>query len=169
MDESTGLKHQVKKSDKLMKISEFAKVNELSARTLRLYEEQGLLQPVSKSDSGFRFYTSEQQIRIRFIQKMKDLGCSLQEIQSLMQHWGEQSTATQGMQTLEKLYIEKLQKVRMLIENLQGIESELAHSLEFIQGCHTCEVADTPQSACSQCDRPQSSDLTLIRGVTKGS
>ena len=155
--------------NKLMKISEFAKENELSARALRLYEAQGLITPVAKNEAGFRFYASEQQIRLKYIQKMKDLGCSLSEIQSLIHDWSQQDTAAQGMQALELLYREKLQEVRAVIERLQLIEQDLAESLDFIAGCYQCEVNTTPQHGCSQCARPQSSNLTLIRGITEGS
>lgn len=155
--------------NKLMKISEFAKENELSARALRLYEAQGLITPIAKSEAGFRFYASEQQIRLKYIQKMKDLGCSLSEIQSLIHDWSQQDTASQGMQALELLYREKLQEVQTVIQKLQLIEQDLAESLNFIEGCHQCEADSTPQNACSQCARPQSSNLTLIRGITQSS
>ena len=156
------------KNHKLMKISEFAKANELSARALRLYEEQGLIKPAVKNQAGFRFYTHEQQVRLQYIQKMKDLGCSLAEIQSLIQNWGQQTTAAQGMQALETLYNQKLQEVRTVIQRLKEIEADLAESLSFIQECHHCSTTDAPQTACHICERTTTSNLTLIRGVMEG-
>ena len=159
--------HEPRRDERLMKISEFAKENELSPRALRLYEERGLISPKLRSDSGFRLYTDEQGVRLKYIQKMKDIGCSLSEIQSLIHEWSAQSTAAEGMKTLEQLYRDKLRMVRDAIEKLKSVETELQESVDFIEGCATCDSDADPVTGCRRCDRPLEPNLTLIRGLTK--
>ena len=65
-------KHADTHRSQLLKISEFARETDLSPRTLRLYEEQGLLTPKARSVGGFRFYSLEQRKRLHYIQKLKD-------------------------------------------------------------------------------------------------
>ena len=55
----------------------------LSARTLRYYEELGLLPGVRRRAGGRRVYGSDELQRLRFIQRLKALGLSLAEIREL--------------------------------------------------------------------------------------
>ena len=96
--------------NQLIKISEFAEQNQLSPRALRLYEEQGLLEPAQRTKGGFRLYTTEQIDRLKYIQKFQDLGCSLAEIRDMIQEWQDSPTAGQGMKALELAYAKRNQR-----------------------------------------------------------
>lgn len=57
----------------------------LSLRTVRYYEEMGLLQPSARSRGGFRLYSDADVERLRVLKGMKPLGLSLDEIRELME------------------------------------------------------------------------------------
>lgn len=152
-----------------MKISELAEEGRVTPRALRHYEERGLIKPSARSEGGFRLYSESQRTRLEYIQRLKSLGCSLGEIQALLESWGTQPTAPEGMRALEALYREKLQGVREAIARLQGVERELAESLSFIEGCHECPSEAAPTEGCARCDRSISAAPTLIRGVMEPS
>ena len=65
------------------RIGELAQRIGLTERTIRYYEELGLLDPVKRLDGGQRVYTDDDVRRLRFIQKLKMLGLSLQEMLEL--------------------------------------------------------------------------------------
>ncbi|QCW52335.1 MerR family transcriptional regulator [Nocardioides dongxiaopingii] len=67
-----------------MQIGEVAARTELSLRSLRHWEEVGLLQPSGRSDGGFRLYTAEDVEKILVIRRMKPLGFSLDEMRAVM-------------------------------------------------------------------------------------
>jgi MerR family transcriptional regulator, copper efflux regulator len=52
--------------------------------TVRFYEREGLIAPPPRSSSGYRDYPDDTVARIRFIQRAKQLGFSLAEIQGLL-------------------------------------------------------------------------------------
>jgi DNA-binding transcriptional MerR regulator len=56
----------------------------LSLRTIRWYEETGLVVPTTRSDGGFRLYSAEDVARLEVIKRMKPLGFSLEEMQELL-------------------------------------------------------------------------------------
>lgn len=56
----------------------------MSLRTLRHYDEIGLLQPSGRSDGGFRLYTEEDLERLLVIRRMKPLGFTLEEMHEVM-------------------------------------------------------------------------------------
>jgi DNA-binding transcriptional MerR regulator len=68
-----------------MHIGEVAARTELSLRTLRHYDEIGLLRPSGRSDGGFRLYTEADVERLLVIRRMKPLGFSLEEMAGVME------------------------------------------------------------------------------------
>ena len=68
----------------VMHIGEVAARTELSLRSLRHWEEVGLLQPSGRTDGGFRLYTDSDVDKILVIRRMKPLGFSLDEMKAVM-------------------------------------------------------------------------------------
>ena len=153
----------------LLKISELAQEVQLTPRALRHYEERGLITPRERSEGGFRFYHESQRTRLEYIQRLKALGCSLTEIQQLIESWRSQPTAPQGMSALEGMYREKLQGVREALRTLQEVERELSESLTYLEGCHECASEASPAESCSSCDRAHDPAPALVRGITEPS
>ncbi|MFJ1747805.1 MerR family transcriptional regulator [Streptomyces sp. NPDC088116] len=67
-----------------MRIGEVAARTELSLRTIRHYEETGLVTPSARSQGGFRLYTDSDVARLMVIRRMKPLGFSLDEMRALL-------------------------------------------------------------------------------------
>jgi len=67
-----------------MHIGELAENTGLSLRTIRHYDEIGLLKASGRTDGGFRLYTQEDQDRLMLIRRMKPLGFSLEEMIELL-------------------------------------------------------------------------------------
>ncbi len=69
-----------------MQIGEIAQRTDLSLRTLRHYDEVGLLRPSGRSDGGFRLYTEDDLGKLLIIRRMKPLGFTLEEMVEVMRH-----------------------------------------------------------------------------------
>ncbi|GAA4672344.1 MerR family transcriptional regulator [Nocardioides nanhaiensis] len=67
-----------------MHIGEVAARTELSLRSLRHWEEVGLLVPSGRSEGGFRLYTEEDVQRILLVRRMKPLGFSLEAMKEAL-------------------------------------------------------------------------------------
>ena len=69
----------------MLKIGDFSKLSQVSIKALRLYDEMGLLKPISVDrSSGYRFYSASQLPRLNRIIAFKDLGFSLEQITQLL-------------------------------------------------------------------------------------
>jgi MerR family copper efflux transcriptional regulator len=68
----------------VMQIGEVATRTELSLRSLRHWEEVGLLTPSGRTDGGFRLYTESDVDKILVIRRMKPLGFTLDEMKAVM-------------------------------------------------------------------------------------
>ena len=72
-----------KKREKNVQIGALAKELGITTRTIRYYEEIGLMGKTDRVDGGTRTYNKDDILRLRFILKLKGLGISLKEIQEL--------------------------------------------------------------------------------------
>jgi DNA-binding transcriptional MerR regulator/effector-binding domain-containing protein len=69
----------------MFKIGEFARMGQVSVRTLRHYEDLGLLRPVEIDRfTGYRYYSTTQLPRLNRILALKDMGLSLEQIGQLL-------------------------------------------------------------------------------------
>lgn len=69
-----------------LQIGTVAEQTGLSVRTLRHYEDVGLVRPSARSAGGFRLYTADDVARLLLIRRMKPLGFTLEEMGRLLVH-----------------------------------------------------------------------------------
>ncbi|MFD6859234.1 MerR family transcriptional regulator [Rhodococcus sp. NPDC060090] len=67
-----------------MQIGQVAARTELSIKTIRHYDELGLVTPSARSAGGFRLYTEEDVQRLLVIRRMKPLGFTLEEMREVL-------------------------------------------------------------------------------------
>ncbi len=67
-----------------MQIGEVATQTGLSLRTIRWYEDEGLVGPTTRTGGGFRLYSDQDVARLEVIKQMKPLGFSLEEMRQLL-------------------------------------------------------------------------------------
>jgi MerR family transcriptional regulator, copper efflux regulator len=68
----------------LLQIGQVAERTGLSLRTIRFYEENGLVRPTRRTGGGFRLYSEDDVARLEVIKRMKPLGFSLEEMRELL-------------------------------------------------------------------------------------
>ncbi|GAA3645057.1 MerR family transcriptional regulator [Lentzea roselyniae] len=67
-----------------MQVGEVVARTQLSQRTIRHYDEVGLVVPSARSQGGFRLYTESDVARLMVIRRMKPLGFTLEQMQELL-------------------------------------------------------------------------------------
>ncbi|MFI6230370.1 MerR family transcriptional regulator [Micromonospora echinospora] len=82
--------------DRLMQIGEAAERVGLSIRTIRHYEEVGLIVPSARSEGGFRLYTEADLDRLAVVRRMKPLGFTLDEMRDLLVLLDDLDTVADG-------------------------------------------------------------------------
>lgn len=137
-------------ADKLIQVGDIAKLSGKTVRAIHHYEELGLLQPHARSKGRYRLYDAGAVARVRWINKMHDLGLSLSQIQEIVRTWEESSSAPSAMAAVRGVYQEKLEQTRAQIEHLKSLERELQASIRYLDTCDTCDPAEIVQ-ACSSC------------------
>jgi DNA-binding transcriptional MerR regulator len=123
----------------MIKIGDFARLSRVTPRTLRYYEEVGLLKP-SEVDrwTSYRFYELDQLPRLNRILALKDLGFSLEEIARLLD---EEITPEQLRGMLKMKQAELRTQVREAQERLERVEDRLSQiEREMTMATNTYEI-----------------------------
>jgi len=104
----------------MIRIGDFSKLSRVSIKTLRFYDEMGLLKPIEVDRfTGYRYYEFDQLPRLYRILALKDLGFSLEEIGRLL----EDNLSTEQMRGMLKLrQAEIRQRVEEEEERLDRVE-----------------------------------------------
>jgi MerR family transcriptional regulator, Zn(II)-responsive regulator of zntA len=133
----------------LLLIREAAQLAGLSTKTIRFYEEAGLIPPPSRSDGGHRLFSSSDVRRLRLVRRARLLGLPLAEVKELADlAFGESCSAFE--QQLQALIERRIDDVDRTMRELTSLRAELA---ELGQTFADGEAGDEPCSAegCPRC------------------
>ncbi|MEV3964496.1 MerR family transcriptional regulator [Nocardia sp. NPDC050193] len=118
-------------AENYLQIGQVAERTELSIKTIRHYEEVGLVEPSARSAGGFRLYTGVDVDRLLVIRRMKPLGCSLAEMKQLLDALDvlESPTATGEQRARAREYLRQCrEKTR---DSADRLRRRLAYAAEF--------------------------------------
>ncbi|MGD8111637.1 Cu(I)-responsive transcriptional regulator [Vibrio sp. TRT 21S02] len=105
-----------------MNIGAVAKLTGLSSKSIRLYEDKGIISPPNRSDAGYREYSEKHIQELNLVSRAKNAGFSLAECKEfvlLAQNPNRKSSEVKA-RTLEKL-----EEISVKIRELKEIEKQL--------------------------------------------
>lgn len=105
-----------------LKIGELAAQVGVAVATIRYYETLGLLDPVSRGKSGYRYYNQDSVRQLQFIKKAQALQFSLAEIQQIL---GVRRQGTPACSLVRDLLDEKIDYLDQQIHLMQSLKDEL--------------------------------------------
>jgi DNA-binding transcriptional MerR regulator len=134
-----------------MRIGDLAKRVGTTTRSLRYYEELGIIEPETKTEGGFRLYSEKQIRRIEIINHLKSLGFSLSEISKTMNMRKRKRIGDKAAkEAIGNLEIQ-LKRIESKISDCVRMMKEVEESIEVIKGCLGCEEESDGRS-CRECD-----------------
>jgi MerR family copper efflux transcriptional regulator len=119
----------------LLQIGQVAERTGLSLRTIRFYEEHGLVRPTSRTDGGFRLYSDDDVARLEVIKRMKPLGFRLEEMQELLALLAERAeppddaALTDRLRMFHEAALARVQALREQLAVAEGFAADLAGRL----------------------------------------
>ncbi|MDX1709984.1 MAG: Cu(I)-responsive transcriptional regulator [Rhodovibrionaceae bacterium] len=113
-----------------MNIGEVAQRSGVPAKTIRYYEDIGLIAPPRRSEAGYRIYGGDDVQTLRFVNRARSLGFSIKDVDSLLTLWRDrerQSAEVKG------LALEQVERIEKKIGELQEMRNTL---LDLARRCH---------------------------------
>jgi len=110
---------------KYYQIGELANLVGMSPRTIRYYEEIGLLNSVKRIEGGKRVYTDRDIQRLKFIKRLKHLGLTLSEMHELEDIYQIHRTNRKVLPRLLELLDNHVGKIDERIQNLDRLREDI--------------------------------------------
>lgn len=126
------------RTENLLKIGDFARLAGTNLRTLRYYEELGLMSPAWRSEGGFRYYRKTDLNRLGMIRNLQELGLQLEGIRELMATRDSGLSRHEFVQRVRRALTEQDRLIRARIEDLEGQRGKIANAVEKLGQCESC-------------------------------
>ena len=137
------------RTEELQKIGEVAKKLGTTPRTLRFYEEEGLV--ISRrTTGGTRLYSHEDVARLRIILQLANLGISINNIKTLATARLEKATGAEASQAVSVLLEKMLHNVTQKKNLYEALERDIKQAMTIVQQCHRCQNLPTRRT-CPTC------------------
>jgi Cu(I)-responsive transcriptional regulator len=120
-----------------MNIGDASERSGLPAKTIRYYEDIRLLKP-ARGDNGYRDYSSEDVHRLKFLQRARSLGFSVEECRQLLSLYGDKRRESADVKAIAEA---KVAEIDRKIAELVGLRNTLRH---LVHACHGDERPDCP-------------------------
>jgi Cu(I)-responsive transcriptional regulator len=113
-----------------LNIGEVAKMAELPIKTIRYYEEIGLIKP-KRSTNGYRIFRESDVHKLTFLGRARSLGFSIEDCRALLQLYENDTRASADV---KKIAQEHLMCIEAKVNELQAMRSTLSHLIEACSG-----------------------------------
>ncbi len=122
-----------------LKIGDVAKQTGITLRTLRYYEELELIEPVNRTKGNFRLYHPNVIQRVQFINSLKKLDFSLEEIRGVLGPAHSIRTDKEVVDRTRQALLVKKEKITAKLIELADMNREVDISLRILADCVACK------------------------------
>ena len=131
---------------------DMARLSQTTLRTVRFYEEEGLIASREREDGCHRKFPPSELKKLQIISDLREAGFSLQDVKDLMALKGTCLTAKQAASRMSSTLCSQLSTLERRIEVLQRVRAELSSMVGLLKVCHDCPEPDFP-GRCRDCHR----------------
>ena len=117
---------------KVYTIGDLARELDISTRTIRYYEERGLLSPMRTDNTQQRLYTPRDRVRLKLLLRAKGLGFALGDIRELFAIYDATHDERLQGARLRQMIVERLEQVDRQLRDLTDLRDELRVALEQV-------------------------------------
>lgn len=115
-----------------MNIGEVSRQSGLPAKTIRYYEDIGLIRPL-RTDNGYRAFEDKDLHRLAFLGRARALGFSIEECRTLMTLYNDQERESSQVKSIAEHHLHRIDEK---IAQLQSMRATLANLAEACSGDH---------------------------------
>jgi len=135
-----GVDRRPRRKEIAMNIGTASQQSGLPAKTIRYYEDIGLIRP-ERAENGYRDYSPADVHRLRFLQRSRGLGFSVEECRQLLSLYGDRGRESAEVKAIAE---GKLAEIDRKIAGLMQLRAALGHLVEACHGDHRpdCPILD---------------------------
>ena len=113
-------------------IGDLARELDISTRTIRYYEERGLLRPQRTANTQQRLYTPGDRVRLKLLLRARGLGFRLEDIRELFEIYDATHDERAQRKRLRQMIVERLAQIEAQLRDLTDLRDELREALATV-------------------------------------
>ena len=124
-----------------MNIGKAAQLSNLTVKTLRYYANIGLVRPQQNISSGYREYTNDEILKLKFIGKARKFDFSINECSELLSLYENKNRSSKEV---KRITLEKISQIDSKLKDLKDLKAELSYLAENCSGNNKpdCPILD---------------------------
>ncbi len=128
-----------------------ARLSDSTLRTVRFYEEAGILHPVQRTEGGHRLFPPAELDKLKLVTELRAAGFALEEIREMLE---AKHRATNGAAAAEDVLARLDRQIGSMTERLElltRLVAELERTREVIRRCTQCDNKVNFPNNCDEC------------------
>jgi DNA-binding transcriptional MerR regulator len=138
----------------LLTTGEMARQSNNTLRTVRFYEEEGILRPVRRTEGGHRLFARSELERLTLVTDMRAAGLSLDEIKQILAVKESASSGSEASKMATRVLTAKIDELREKLQVLTRLQDDLVKTTDVMSVCIECHDSRFPHE-CGSCARLQ--------------
>ena len=136
---------------------DMARLCESTLRTVRFYEQEGLIKPKARSEGGRRIFAKSELAKLQLALDLREAGLSLQDIKELFELKQRYDSPKDASTEITTILGRQIQAMHEKIATLRRLREELSSMVSVISECKHCDDGAFPECChdCDVMDRPE--------------
>ena len=135
----------------LLTTGDMARLSESTLRTVRFYEQEGLIEPERRSPCGHRLFSRRELTKLQLALDLREAGLSLQSIKDLFCLKSGCACPEEASDRMSEALSAQIEVMQQKIAKLRKLREELTAMVSVLTECQSCEERNFPD-ACKKCD-----------------
>ncbi len=134
--------------DRLLTTGDMARLSNSTLRTVRFYEQEGLIEPAPRSDGAHRYFAASQLRKLQLALDLREAGLSIQDIKDLFALKKDATSPEEASRRLSGVLETQIAEMQRKIATLRRLREELVSAVSVISECRDCTVGTFPDPCC---------------------
>jgi len=135
----------------LLTTGDMARLSDSTLRTVRFYEQEGLIEPERRSPCGHRLFSQRELLKLQLALDLREAGLSVQDVRDLYCLKSGCDCPEEASRRMSDALNTQVAVMQEKIAKLRRLREELTAMVSMLSECRSCEDGGFPLS-CDHCD-----------------
>lgn len=135
----------------LLTTGEMARLSNSTLRTVRFYEEEGILRPARRTDGGHRLFERAELDRLMLVTDLRMAGLSLDDIKAILDVKRAAASGSAAAESAVKVLGVRIAELKEKLTVLNRLRDDLEETSRIVAGCLACKNEISTPDTCGQC------------------
>jgi DNA-binding transcriptional MerR regulator len=135
----------------LLTTGEMARLSNSTLRTVRFYEEEGILRPARRTEGGHRLFDRTELDRLMLVTDLRMAGLSLDDIKAILEVKRAAASGSAAAESAIRVLGSRITELKEKLTVLNRLRDDLEETSRIVEGCLACQNESSFPDGCATC------------------